>query len=248
MSYNFEVESGKTVKFPVGGKYCDRDIVVSAVGGMDNFYAKYASDKVLWLDSEHNTLSGHSDGASKIMDLTGNGYNAVITGVLPYNEGYTFGGSAENYITVPKTALLDKADELTYETVWHFVDVSGTQRLLFSSGLQTYIAGGQFRCDLNFDGAPKEQPIAAAVAGRISFAVVFKANDFQKLFINGVEIQSFTAGVNSVNAPEFYIGQGSGQYPTKSGNKFLAMRAYNRALTAEELMGNYNLDAERWGA
>ena len=33
MSYNFEVESGKTVKFPVGGKYCDRDIVVFATGG-----------------------------------------------------------------------------------------------------------------------------------------------------------------------------------------------------------------------
>lgn len=33
MSYNFEVESGNTVKFPVGGKYCDRDIVVTATGG-----------------------------------------------------------------------------------------------------------------------------------------------------------------------------------------------------------------------
>ncbi len=30
MSYKFEVESGNTVKFPVGGKYCDRDIVVTA--------------------------------------------------------------------------------------------------------------------------------------------------------------------------------------------------------------------------
>lgn len=35
MSYNFEVESGNTVKFPVGGKYCDRDIVVTAFGGSD---------------------------------------------------------------------------------------------------------------------------------------------------------------------------------------------------------------------
>jgi len=33
MSYKFEVESGNTVKFPVGGKYCDRDIVVTATGG-----------------------------------------------------------------------------------------------------------------------------------------------------------------------------------------------------------------------
>ena len=33
MSYKFEVESGNTVKFPIGGKYCDRDIVVTATGG-----------------------------------------------------------------------------------------------------------------------------------------------------------------------------------------------------------------------
>ncbi len=34
MSYKFEVESGNTVKFPVGGKYCDRDIVVTASEGI----------------------------------------------------------------------------------------------------------------------------------------------------------------------------------------------------------------------
>ena len=33
MSYKFEVEGGNTVKFPVGGKYCDRDIEVTATGG-----------------------------------------------------------------------------------------------------------------------------------------------------------------------------------------------------------------------
>ena len=33
MSYKFEVEGGNTVKFPIGGKYCDRDIVVTATGG-----------------------------------------------------------------------------------------------------------------------------------------------------------------------------------------------------------------------
>ena len=36
MSYKFEVESGNTVKFPVGGKYCDRDIVVTASGGISS--------------------------------------------------------------------------------------------------------------------------------------------------------------------------------------------------------------------
>lgn len=33
MSFNFEVEAGKSVKLTTAGKYCDRDIVVSATGG-----------------------------------------------------------------------------------------------------------------------------------------------------------------------------------------------------------------------
>lgn len=41
MSYNFEVESGKTVKFPVKGKYCDRDIVVTATSGGSDFPGGY---------------------------------------------------------------------------------------------------------------------------------------------------------------------------------------------------------------
>lgn len=33
MSYRFEIEAGKSKRFPVGGKYCDGDIIVTAVGG-----------------------------------------------------------------------------------------------------------------------------------------------------------------------------------------------------------------------
>lgn len=33
MSFNINVEGGKTVRLPTAGKYCDRDIVVTATGG-----------------------------------------------------------------------------------------------------------------------------------------------------------------------------------------------------------------------
>lgn len=33
MSFNIEVEGGKSVRLPTSGKYCDRDIVVTAIGG-----------------------------------------------------------------------------------------------------------------------------------------------------------------------------------------------------------------------
>lgn len=35
MSYRFEIEAGKSKRFPVGGKYCEEDIIVTALGGSD---------------------------------------------------------------------------------------------------------------------------------------------------------------------------------------------------------------------
>ena len=42
--FNIEVEGGKAVRLPTAGKYCDRDIVVTATGGgstMDDFWDAY---------------------------------------------------------------------------------------------------------------------------------------------------------------------------------------------------------------
>lgn len=210
--------------------------------------AWYAPGRVLWIDSECNTETGHTDGVTELFDLSKNGHNTTITGTLTYDDGYVFDRNAANYLTVPATPKLDNAEELTYEMVWNLEDISGTQRLLFSSGLQMYINGGSFKCDLNFDGTPKEQPMITAQTGLVSLVVTFKANDYQKLFMNGVEVASFDAATNVASAPVFYIGQGGGSYPVASGNKFLAFRAYNRALTADEILENYNLDKGRWGS
>lgn len=38
MSFNIEVEGGKTVRLPTAGKYCDRDILVTAKGGAGDYY------------------------------------------------------------------------------------------------------------------------------------------------------------------------------------------------------------------
>lgn len=46
MSHNIEVESGKTVKLPTAGKYCDRDIVVTGFGSNEaDLQAKYNEGK-----------------------------------------------------------------------------------------------------------------------------------------------------------------------------------------------------------
>lgn len=36
MSFNIEVEGGTSVRLPTAGKYCDRDIVITAEGGAED--------------------------------------------------------------------------------------------------------------------------------------------------------------------------------------------------------------------
>jgi hypothetical protein len=70
MSFNFEVEAGKSVKLTTAGKYCDRDIVVSATGGggytEEDLQAKYNEGKQaehdrFWDAVQKNGLQGGAD-------------------------------------------------------------------------------------------------------------------------------------------------------------------------------------------
>lgn len=210
--------------------------------------AWYAPGRVLWIDSECNTETGHTDGVTELFDLSKNGYNATISGTLTYNDGYVFDGNAANYLTVPATTELNSSEELTYEITFTATDVASTQRLLYSSGwFEIYLRSG-INVDLNFDGTPKEQLTKSPIStGFNTVSVVFKENEYQKVFVNGVEVYTTTASTNKMNCPIITIGQGGGSYPMASGSKVHAMRAYNRALTADEILENYNLDKGRWG-
>ena len=47
MSFNIEVEGGKSVRLPTAGKYCDRDIVVTAIGGTEDLDAVLTEQEAL---------------------------------------------------------------------------------------------------------------------------------------------------------------------------------------------------------
>lgn len=75
MSYNFDVAAGSSVKFPVGGKYCDRDIVVTATGGggggLPGLRNPAAAEQIV-------------EGYEAI-----DGDGAVVTGTNPYEKAAT---------------------------------------------------------------------------------------------------------------------------------------------------------------
>ena len=62
MTHNIEVESGKSVKLPTAGKYCDRDIVVAGFGSNPaDLQAKYDEGKQAEYDRFWDILQNHGD-------------------------------------------------------------------------------------------------------------------------------------------------------------------------------------------
>ena len=56
MSHNITVEGGTAVRLPTAGKYCDRDIVVTATGGGGDDLEKLLTNKLTVLDSDVTSI------------------------------------------------------------------------------------------------------------------------------------------------------------------------------------------------
>ena len=61
MSHNITVESGSSVRLPTAGKYCDRDIVVTATGGSEDLDAVLSEQEEL-IATLQDTLRGKAAG------------------------------------------------------------------------------------------------------------------------------------------------------------------------------------------
>lgn len=74
MSHNITVEGGTSVRLPTAGKYCDRDIVITAEGGKEDLDAVLTEQEEL-IDELKEVLRGKASGGGG-SDFPG-GYNKV---------------------------------------------------------------------------------------------------------------------------------------------------------------------------
>ena len=206
--------------------------------GIDN----YVHDRMISFADAEGGLDG-----STLKNLVGKNYDMTITGSLPYaDKGLTFNGNTDNHINVPAFSELANTAEVTFEMAVNLTDIETTQRLLFLKDFfEFFVRSGKINSDLHLDGEPRENLQGNANTGFITFAAVFKANSYQRLFINGVQVAS-TSAVNPSSVPASGTIGGNG-YAISGGSKFYSMRVYKRALTAEELAQNYEIDQSRFG-
>lgn len=204
----------------------------------------YVQDRIISFTDAEWGLDG-----STFKNLVGVDYDMTITGSLPYaDKGLIFNGVKRNYINVPAFTELANTAEVTFEMVMNLTNIQDTQRLLYLRDFfEFFVRKGKINADLHFDGPPRENLQGTANTGFITFAAIFKANEYQKLFINGVEVAS-TSAVSSLSVPTAgTIGQGGNAYLISNGSKFYNMRVYKRALTNEEITRNYKIDQARFG-
>ena len=203
----------------------------------------YVHDRIVSFADAEWGLDG-----STLKNLAGDDYGMTIIGSLPYaDKGLTFNGTADNYINVPEFTELANTAEVTFEMAMNLTNIGNTQRLLYLKNFfEFFVRNGKINTDLHFDGEPRENLQGTANTGFITFAAVFKANSYQRLFINGVKVANTSAVSPSSVPTSGTIGAGSG-YPTADGSKFYNMRVHKRALTDEELAQNYEVDRARFG-
>lgn len=204
----------------------------------------YVHDRIVSFADAEWGLDG-----STLKNLVGDDYGMTIIGSLPYaDNGLTFNGTANNYINVPEFTELANTAEVTFEIAMNLSDIQSTQRLLYLRNFfEFFVRNGKINTDLHFDGLPRENLQGTANTGFITFAAVFKANSYQRLFINGAKVANISAVSPSSVPASGTIGQGEGKYPMADGSKFYNMRVHKRALTDEELAQNYEVDRARFG-
>ena len=78
MSHNITVEGGTSVRLPTAGKYCDRDIVITAEGGKEDLDAVLTEQEEL-IATLQDTLRGKASGGGGSDDMAGALADRTIT-------------------------------------------------------------------------------------------------------------------------------------------------------------------------
>lgn len=102
MSHKITVEGGKSVRLPTAGKYCDRDIVVTATGsgGGEDHLDDFLANTLTAINSDVTSIVGHAcRGLSKLKTV--NLPNATSIGTYAF-----YGCTALTSVNAPKVSSL----------------------------------------------------------------------------------------------------------------------------------------------
>jgi hypothetical protein len=209
--------------------------------------------------SRINRFSNYAVGGGGLLDLSGNGYKADLnSSAITFDSGgFYFNGDAAGVITVPVTnSILDTLSNVThtYEVWFKLLGSPAGMSDGYFFGRQGYHEGFA-----HFKSTPATFGVLSWYnnnnnTGWLSYAgslnvwyhaayVVNVETSTRQLYVNGVLYSSsnLTGQLKQyASGPSYYYHFGSAN-PNYSSNIILSSaKAYNRALTAAEILQNFN--------
>jgi hypothetical protein len=194
-------------------------------------------------------------------DLSGNNLNGTLV------NGPTFAGTGissslvfdrtNDHILIADNSLLNTFSAMTLEVIVKYTTTNdqifaqkvnysaggGYTLELFSSGIAAFCYGSGGTSYLNV-------AVSSYPANNIYHMLFTLSGNTQTLYINGVSVATNSGGsIPSLSGTVMKIGDRTGSYATSSyfgGNVYLT-KFYNRALTAAEVLQNFNAYRTRYG-
>ncbi|MBP3920235.1 MAG: prepilin-type N-terminal cleavage/methylation domain-containing protein [Bacilli bacterium] len=222
----------------------------------------YASDGlIVRLDAINNTGSGHASNITEWADLSGNGNNATLyNNPLINNNSVIFNGQT-NYGLINNTAGMEFTEGITMEARVKILSLTGLTSIntieFFGNwenaggglyykgdnhfGYSLYVNGGYQYVGNNSNSNLGEYYNISMTYNNLS----------QKLYINGIKVSEKNTTEQYPISPS-HMAFGIGCNPNSSSAHYFAnaefqsVRIYNRALTDEEVLNNYQIDNFRY--
>lgn len=229
-------------------------------------WSRTMAGMVLWLDASDS--DSYSGTGTTWTDLAGTPNNFTLFNTPTWNsDGYfDFDRASSEYAAITHTATLKPTSGLTIEQ-WLNADdwtagIAAAPRTALSctqaGGYAHYIWDGDFISYVylvNISNYIKPTYDVSAFTGWHHFATTFDGR-FVRLYVDGVLVDTKDSGstTNISYDPDndICIGAEAGTLSTPSANyywdgKIATTAIYNRALTATEILKNYNSDRSRFG-
>lgn len=188
-------------------------------------------------------VAGTRTNTQAIVDLTGN--NTLTANSLTYASDNTFNfNGSSNYITCAASPNWAFGNTGSIEQ-WVYVSaISGVNHRLWCTantvtGLDAYLNGGTYNVGLHGGTVVTVSPLPAAQWVQI---VVTYTLGTIAVYFNGVlqALTGTTIGFNITNNSTLYIGQYAGGGSYYFNGKIPSMKVYRRALSAAEVVQNFN--------
>lgn len=204
---------------------------------------------ILHYDAINNTGNGHNSSTTTWVDLSGNGNDGIITGGVWQENSLNFTTSnASNGVRTSSNFPIDFNN--TFNIVCSLSSVNSLEPLLGSriseqDGFMLFNYDDNNALSLDTIGSGSRVSLGSRLNVDTNYNITITFLDTTAyLYVNGQLAITRTITKGSINYPLTVF---TAENQSNALGSVYSVKVYNRALTASEVLQNYNVDKEKYG-